>query len=60
MTATSLLVMPALGIAKKRLGATLGSGATAGWSWLDPAIALLLAAWAIREGAEAWHGRDCC
>ena len=86
VTAASLLIMPGLGIAKKRLGARLGSGATAGegvqnllcaaqagavligltatatfgWSWTDPAIALLLAAWAIREGIEAWNGEDCC
>ena len=85
VTAASLLVMPGLGIAKKRLGVRLGSGATAGegvqnllcaaqaaavliglaataifgWSWVDPTIALLLAAWAVREGMEAWHG-DCC
>src|SRR5206468_2523146 len=30
LTATSLVLMPVLGIAKKRLGARLGSGATAG------------------------------
>lgn len=30
VTAASLLVMPAVGIAKRRLGVTLGSGATAG------------------------------
>lgn len=86
VTASSLILMPVLGLAKKRLGTTLDSGATAGegvqnllcaaqagavllglaltatldWSWADPAIALLLAAWAIREGLEAWHGHDCC
>lgn len=86
VTATSLVLMPALGIAKKRLGAILNSGATTGegvqnllcaaqagavltglaltatlgWNWIDPAIALLLAAWALREGREAWHGNDCC
>lgn len=86
VTAASLLVMPGLGIAKKRLGATLGSGATAGegvqnllcaaqagavlvglaataalgWSWVDPVIALALAAWAVREGSGAWNGEDCC
>jgi divalent metal cation (Fe/Co/Zn/Cd) transporter len=40
----------------------IGLGATAafGWSWVDPAIALVLAAWAVREGAEAWRGEDCC
>jgi divalent metal cation (Fe/Co/Zn/Cd) transporter len=86
LTASSVLIMPALGLAKKRLGATLNSGATAGegtqnllcaaqagavltgmaataafgWTWLDPAIALLLAAWALREGTQAWRGEDCC
>ncbi len=86
VTAVSLAGMPALGVAKRRLGATLGSGATAGeggqnllcaaqagavllglaatatlgWTWVDPVIALLLAAWAVREGREAWHGQDCC
>jgi len=86
VTAASLILMPVLGIVKKRLGALLASAATAGegvqnlmcaaqagavllglaatatlgWSWVDPAIALLLAAWAIREGVEAWRGHDCC
>lgn len=86
VTAASLIVMPVLGVVKKRLAAVLGSGATAGegvqnlicaaqagavllglagtaalgWTWLDPAIALLLAGWAIREGREAWRGDDCC
>jgi divalent metal cation (Fe/Co/Zn/Cd) transporter len=86
VTAASLVFMPLLGIAKKRLGAVLDSAATAGegvqnlmcaaqagavllglagtaalgWTWLDPAIALLLAGWAIREGREAWRGDDCC
>jgi divalent metal cation (Fe/Co/Zn/Cd) transporter len=86
VTAASLVLMPALGYAKRRLGAVLGSGATAGegtqnllcaaqagvvlaglavtaawgWSWLDPAVALLLAGWAVREGISAWHGDDCC
>jgi divalent metal cation (Fe/Co/Zn/Cd) transporter len=30
----------------------------AGW-WLDPAIGLGIAAVAVREGASAWHGKDC-
>ncbi len=86
VTATSLLLMPVLGIAKKRLGGTLDPGATAGegiqnlicaaqaaavligmaatalfgWSWVDPTVALLLPAWAIREGREAWHCKQCC
>lgn len=86
VTAASLLVMPALGVAKQRLGRTLASGATAGegiqnllcagqaaavllgmagtaafgWTWLDPDIALLLTAWALREGRDAWRGEGCC
>ena len=86
ITASSVVVMPALGAAKQRLAARLGSAATAGegvqnllcaaqgaavllglaataawgWRWLDPAIALALAAWAIREGITTWRGRDCC
>lgn len=40
----------------------LGLAATAalGWSWVDPVIALALAAWAVREGRAAWRGEDCC
>jgi divalent metal cation (Fe/Co/Zn/Cd) transporter len=86
VTASSLIVMPALGIAKTRLARHLGSDATAGEGtqnllcaaqalavliglgvhaligigWIDPAIALLLAAWAVREGLEAWRGQGCC
>jgi divalent metal cation (Fe/Co/Zn/Cd) transporter len=86
VTAASVLVMPALGIAKQRLGARLDSRATAGegtqnllcaaqaaavlaglavtaawgWWWADPAVALGLAAVAVREGREAWRGEDCC
>jgi divalent metal cation (Fe/Co/Zn/Cd) transporter len=30
-----------------------------GWWWLDPAVALGIAALAVREGIEAWHGEDC-
>lgn len=86
VTATSLLLMPTLGLAKRRLGTVLGSAATAGegiqnllcaaqagavllglaltaalgWYWVDPAIALLLAGWAIREGIQGWRGHDCC
>jgi divalent metal cation (Fe/Co/Zn/Cd) transporter len=85
LSITSLAVMPALGIAKRRLGARLKSGATAGegaqnllcaylaaavlagllantflgWWWLDPAVALGIAALAAREGIEAWRGEDC-
>lgn len=31
----------------------------AGW-WVDPVIALGLAAWAVREGVKTWNGEDCC
>ena len=30
--------------------------ATLGWTWADPVAALLIAAWAAREGLEAWRG----
>lgn len=87
VTASSLLIMPALGRAKHRLGARLDSAATAGegtqnylcaaqaaavlaglaitaaWPaawWFDPAVGLLIAAWSVREGREAWRGEDCC
>ncbi|MCW2600353.1 MAG: putative conserved integral rane protein [Frankiales bacterium] len=86
MTASSVLVMPALGLAKRTLGQRLDSDATAGEgtqnllcaaqgaavllglgihaatgaNWVDPVVALLLAAWAVREGTAAWRGRSCC
>ncbi|MGH3847988.1 MAG: cation transporter, partial [Pseudonocardiaceae bacterium] len=86
LSIASLIVMPLLGIVKKRLGARLDSGATAGegtqnllcaelaaavligllantllgWWWLDPAIGLLIASLAIREGIHAWRGEECC
>jgi divalent metal cation (Fe/Co/Zn/Cd) transporter len=82
VTAASVVVMPALRIAKRRLGESLESRATVGegvqnlicaaqaaavliglavtaaygWTWVDPAVALLVAACAIREGIEAWQG----
>jgi len=86
LTVSSILVMPALGRAKHRLGARLGSAATAGegtqnllcaylaaavlvglvanaavgaW-WLDPLIALAVAAVAVKEGRGAWRGEQCC
>lgn len=36
--------------------------AVAGWWWADPAAALVIAAFALREGRESWRGRacDCC
>ena len=86
VTAVSVVAMPGLGMAKRRLGRRLhsnatsgegaqnllcaaqagavliGLGATAAWgsSWIDPAIGLLLAAVALREGRGAWRGQACC
>ena len=34
--------------------------ATLGWWWADPVAALVLAALAVREGRQAWHGDLCC
>lgn len=31
-----------------------------GWSWADPIVALVIAAVAVKEGREAWHGKHCC
>ncbi|MGW1195655.1 cation transporter [Streptomyces sp. NPDC002536] len=85
LSVASLIVMPWLGRAKRRLGAILGSGATTGegtqnllcaylaaavllgllantlfglW-WFDPAVGLLVAGLAVREGVEAWRGEEC-
>jgi divalent metal cation (Fe/Co/Zn/Cd) transporter len=38
----------------------LGLNILFGWSWADPAAALIIAAVAIKEGREAWRGNDCC
>jgi divalent metal cation (Fe/Co/Zn/Cd) transporter len=81
---SSIVLMPALGLAKRRLGERLRSGATAGEGtqnlmcaaqgaialaglWLgsagvgvvDPAAALLIAAFAAREGIELWRPDGC-
>jgi divalent metal cation (Fe/Co/Zn/Cd) transporter len=31
-----------------------------GWWWADPAVALAIAALAVREGRETWRGEGCC
>jgi divalent metal cation (Fe/Co/Zn/Cd) transporter len=86
LSASSVVIMPYLGIAKQRLAEQLGSAATKGegrqnmlcaylagallvgllgnalfgaW-WLDPAVGLLIAAVAVKEGLEAWRGEGCC
>ena len=33
---------------------------TLGWWWADPIAALVIAAFAVREGIEAWNGDACC
>jgi divalent metal cation (Fe/Co/Zn/Cd) transporter len=85
LSASSVVIMPYLGIAKQRLAERLGSAATKGegrqnmlcaylagalllgllgntllgaW-WLDPAVGLLIAAVAAKEGYEAWQGESC-
>ncbi|NNH69043.1 cation transporter [Nocardia uniformis] len=30
------------------------------WSWVDPVAALIIAAFAVREGVNAWRGDLCC
>jgi divalent metal cation (Fe/Co/Zn/Cd) transporter len=39
--------------------AGLVANALVGWWWVDPVIALAIAALAIREGREAWKGEGC-
>lgn len=84
VAAASLIVMPLLGTAKKKIGTRLGSAAVTGegaenilcaataaavlaglaanaglgWWWLDPVIALGIAALAVREGREALEGDE--
>ena len=38
----------------------LGLNTALGWSWADPIAALVIAAVAVKEGREAWHGDTCC
>jgi divalent metal cation (Fe/Co/Zn/Cd) transporter len=37
----------------------LGNALVGAW-WLDPVVGLLIAAVAVREGLESWHGDGCC
>ena len=86
LAASSVVLMPLLGIAKQRIADQIGSAATrgegrqnmlcaylagallvglignalAGAWWLDPAVGLLIAVVAVREGTEAWQGDGCC
>ncbi|WP_345433770.1 cation transporter [Actinoallomurus vinaceus] len=56
VTVASLLIMPALGKAKHRLGARLGSGATAGEGTQNLLCAYLAGAVLIGLGANTWFG----
>jgi divalent metal cation (Fe/Co/Zn/Cd) transporter len=38
----------------------LAGNALFGWWWLDPVIGLVIAGQAVREGRDAWRGKDCC
>ena len=38
----------------------LTGNALAGAWWLDPIVGLLIAAVAVKEGADAWRGEGCC
>jgi len=37
----------------------LGNALVGAW-WLDPAVGLLIAGVAVKEGAESWQGEGCC
>jgi divalent metal cation (Fe/Co/Zn/Cd) transporter len=37
----------------------LGNALVGAW-WLDPAVGLLIAAVAVKEGAQSWRGEGCC
>jgi divalent metal cation (Fe/Co/Zn/Cd) transporter len=37
----------------------LAANAAVGWWWVDPVVALMIAAVAVREGREAWAGEGC-
>ena len=85
LAAITLVAMPPLAAAKRKVGTALGSSATtsesrqtmlcaylsaallagllanalAGWWWADPAVALSIAAVALGEARDAWHGESC-
>ena len=40
--------------------AGLAGNAAFGLWWLDPAVGLLIAGLAVKEGIEAWQGEGCC
>jgi divalent metal cation (Fe/Co/Zn/Cd) transporter len=46
-------------LAAALLAGLLGNALLGLW-WLDPAVALLIAGVAVREGLESWRGHGCC
>jgi len=38
----------------------LAGNALFGAWWLDPGVGLMIAAVAVKEGFETWHGEGCC
>ncbi|HTO48154.1 MAG TPA: cation transporter [Burkholderiales bacterium] len=38
----------------------VGLNALFGWWWADPAAAVAMTPLIVREGREAWRGKDCC
>jgi divalent metal cation (Fe/Co/Zn/Cd) transporter len=38
----------------------LAANAAAGWWWADPAAALLMVPWLVKEGKEGLRGEECC
>jgi divalent metal cation (Fe/Co/Zn/Cd) transporter len=38
----------------------LAANAVAGWWWADPAAALLMVPWLVKEGIEGLRAEDCC
>lgn len=38
----------------------LTANATLGWWWADPAAALLMVPWLLKEGREGLRGETCC
>jgi len=36
------------------------ANALVGWWWADPIAALVIAAFAVKEGRESWRGEGCC
>jgi divalent metal cation (Fe/Co/Zn/Cd) transporter len=86
LLAASVVIMPLLAYAKRRVGVALGDGliladaaetkictllsistlaglglfALSGAAWLDPVAGFVIAAFAVKEGREAWQGELVC